>query len=128
MQAEEKGQGAMNRHAPDRKTTKRRKEYLEAKWKCLVPGCLHRAVCIHEIARGAHRKEAFKEPAAWLALCMGHHWEMDDYHLWPIVRQLALKKVSDSINYDRLKVNALRSRAPEAITEEEVDAQVKTLQ
>ena len=75
----------------------------------------------HEIARGPARQAALKAPAAWLRLCNMCHDEMDSLRLWPIARQLAIKKLQDPEHYDRIKVNELRGRQPDAITEEEVD-------
>ena len=87
----------------------------------------HRNLETHEIANGPARQRALDEPATWLRLCgrchRGPHGVHHKGH-WPIVRQLALKKVCDSRNYDRVLVNRLRGRADDAITEEEVDDQV----
>ena len=77
---------------------------------------------VHEIASGPARHKAIKEPCAWLLLCRPCHNEMHDRTIWSITRQLALKKKMDPDNYDRIRVNELRGRHPEAITEEEVDA------
>jgi hypothetical protein len=76
----------------------------------------------HEIARGAYRARAIKEPAAWLRVCEGTsggcHTRLGGC---PVVIQLALKKKTDPEHYDRERVNQLRNRAPSAITEAEVD-------
>jgi len=76
----------------------------------------------HEIPRGVHRQRALKHPAAWLQLCQGLnggcHEEMSGM---PIAVQLALKKRADPEHYDREAVNRLRRRAPDAVTEAEVD-------
>ena len=77
----------------------------------------------HEIASGAARQKALTEPATWLRLCYAHHrgrYGVHDLSVWPIARQLALKKLCDPEHYDRVKVNLLRDRQPEAITEDEV--------
>lgn len=87
------------------------------------PRCLE----VHEIARGPARKKAVKSPAAWLLLCRQHHEQMGSLVVWPIVRQLALKRLRDPERYDRVAVNLLRGRAPEAITEAEVEAELKSL-
>lgn len=79
----------------------------------------------HEIARGPARRKAVDCPAAWLVLCRQHHEEMGDYSVWPVVAQLALKRLRDPEHYDRQAVNLLRGRAPEAITDAEVDAAEK---
>jgi len=85
---------------------------------------------VHEIAGGPGRKAAMKDPAAWLYLCRTCHRGfagVHDYEIWPIARQLALKKKRDPEHYDRVKVNQLRGRADEAITEAEVDAYLDTV-
>jgi len=86
---------------------------------------------VHEIACGPARAKALEEPATWLRLCWRCHLDDDGVHnyaVWPIVRQLALKKVHDPEHYDRVKVNELRGRAAEAITEAEVMEEVWKLQ
>ncbi len=85
---------------------------------------------VHEIARGPARKAALKESAAWLFLCPDcHRGEkgFDDYSVWPIARQLALKRKCDPRNYDRVTVNRLRGRYPDAVTEEDVDKYADTV-
>ncbi len=78
----------------------------------------------HEIARGPHRAKALKEPCCWLRVCPDCHEEMAGC---PVVVQLALKKMHDSEHYDRQRVNTIRRRAKEAITETEVDVVVDLL-
>jgi len=46
----------------------------------------------------------------------------------PIVRQLALKKINDPENYDRVQVNRIRRRDDEAVSEGEVLLEVYELQ
>ena len=79
---------------------------------------------IHEIACGPARKKALKEPSTWLRLCAECHRGKNGVHnyaVWPIARQLFLKKCHDPEHYDRVAANRLRGRADNAITEEEVD-------
>ena len=80
----------------------------------------------HEIARGPFKQAAMLEPAAWIQVCQYHHSQMGPPE-WPIVKQLALKKLKNPEHYDRRKVNLLRGRQPEAITEAEVDAELLKL-
>jgi len=75
---------------------------------------------VHEIARGPARQKALEEPAAWLAVCRECHEQLGDYSVWPVVRQLALKRLRDPNRYNRRKINELRHRAAEAISEAEV--------
>lgn len=82
---------------------------------------------IHEIARGSHRAEALHHRACWLRLCRACHEAIGDASAWPVAAQLALKKVHDPQWYDRELVNRVRGRAPESITEEEVDVWVEKL-
>jgi hypothetical protein len=74
----------------------------------------------HEIARGAAREAALSRREAWLALCRNCHDSMDDYSVWPVERQLALKLLSDPAWFNIQVVNELRGRAPDAITLAEV--------
>jgi hypothetical protein len=86
----------------------------------------------HEIASGPARQAALKEPAAWLRLCDGFingcHAAIHGKSEWPIARQLALKWCCDPDNYDRVAVNLLRGRQPEAITEAEVDQYIQQME
>lgn len=86
----------------------------------------------HEIANGPARQAALKEPATWLRLCGAFanncHEALHDKGEWPVDRQLALKLRCDPDNYDRVAVNLLRGREPEAITEAEVDACVQRME
>lgn len=107
--------------AEKRRVAHERAEWLMEHNKCMV--CRKAdAVDVHEIARGANRQEAWRSPCCWISACRKCHNEMDDYGVWPIARQLALKKMRDSENYDRVAVNRIRSRDDEAISEVEVDS------
>jgi len=84
----------------------------------------------HHIARGPARQAGLDVLANLLRLCDMCHDEMDGLRLWPIKRQLAIKKLKDPEHYDRIAVLKLRvgektwaiRPTPDAITEEEVDA------
>ncbi len=106
-----------------------REQWEYEHWFCFACRAFHvespYALHTHEIPRGVFRQKAFKVPAAWLRLCLTHHDEVDDLSVWPIARQLALKYLMDRGYYDRVKVNLLRGRQPEAITEEEVMVYVR---
>ena len=75
---------------------------------------------VHEMARGCHRSVAVRERCCWLLLCRPCHEEMDDYSIWPLTRQLALKLISDPIYFSPERFNEIRGRAPGAITLSEV--------
>jgi len=102
-----------------------REEYAYEYPKCEVFCCSSDGVDIHEIARGQFRRKALSEPAAWLHLCRSCHDQMGWFN---VTKQLALKKMSGS-GYDRRAVNLIRNpKTPDAITEAEVDAEVKWFQ
>ncbi len=86
----------------------------------------------HEITNGPARQAALEEPATWLRLCNGFinncHAALHDKGEWPIARQLALKLTCDPELYDRVEVNRLRARQPEAITEDEVARWVQRIE
>jgi hypothetical protein len=86
---------------------------------CDVPWCDQPVHVLHEIARGPSRAAALDRPAAILRLCNACHEEVHAVPV-PVACQLAIKKLSDPETYDRLEVNRLRHRAPESITEPEV--------
>lgn len=78
----------------------------------------------HHIASGIYRKKSKDVPAALMVVCQACHLGNNGLHdrdVWPIARQLALKKLRDPKHYDRVTVNRLRGRVDEAITEAEVD-------
>ncbi len=111
-----------------KKAAKRSREAkpIRDEYRHMYPYC-QRADCdrvgtdIHEIARGPARQQAISERACLLHLCREHHDELGDYSQWPIARQLALKKWADRPGYDRQRVNEIRGRDPEAISELEVN-------
>ena len=79
--------------------------------------CQERSDDVHEIARGCHRDGALGERCALLSTCRGCHRELQD---WPLPEQYALKALRDGENYDRVRLNELRGRGPDAINEVEV--------
>ena len=83
--------------------------------------CGKRADDVHEIARGPARGNAYADRSTWLRLCRLCHDDVGDYSKYPIARQLWLKRTNDPEYYDRERVNMLRGRQPDAITESEVD-------
>lgn len=84
--------------------------------------CGRFALHAHHIPRGVHREKALYELSAILRLCnVCHNGRFDGM---PVVRQLAYKKLRDPKHYDRVEVNLLRDRQPDAITEAEVDEAV----
>lgn len=76
----------------------------------------------HEIARGVHRREALTRRCCWVRLC--HQCHMQHIHgtgFWSRLDvQYALKLVKDGENYNRVELNGVRGRAPDAIDECEV--------
>ena len=104
-----------------------REEWSQCHTYCMVCGSFSHSWPLetHEIARGPHRAQALREPAAWIRTC--HACHMDTLDGMPVVQQLAIKKKHDPESYDRVTVNRLRRRADEAITEEEVDECLRSL-
>ena len=73
---------------------------------------------IHHICRGPHRKASREAECSLIRTCRNCHDVMLD--AMPIARQIALVALYNPTAYDRIKVNTLRHRAPEAVTEQEV--------
>lgn len=99
--------------------------WVSAYKRCWICGDRPWTLDCHEISRGPARSAALREPAAWFATCRKCH--MGPLDSMPVVRQLAYKKIHDPKHYDRVKVNRLRGRADNAITEDEVDQQVQEI-
>lgn len=92
-------------------------------WACGRPSYAYPPHEEHHITSGVHRKAGKEVLANLVRVCRDCHTGNESMHTgaWPIARQLALKKIHDPDTYDRVEVNLLRSRQPEAITEDEVD-------
>lgn len=97
---------------------------FSACWLCGRRTTFGRQLETHEIARGIHRSKAVCTPATWMRVCRQCH---DTLGSMSIAAQLALKKINDPEWYDRIVVNRIRGRADEAITENEVDEEVRRL-
>lgn len=82
---------------------------------------------VHEIARGPARHISVLDRAAWVMLCRRCHNDLGGLTAWPVERQYALKALWDPEWYDRPKLNTMRCRAAEAITEGDVWRQVREL-
>jgi hypothetical protein len=115
-----------------------RKKFRKGVWLCQCCGkrCDNdkdgqRLEC-HEMASGGSRTAALEHPECLLMLCgvdvyrglLGCHKVVQD---WPLAKQLALKKWSDPLRYDRLLVLRVKRVAPTFVTEAEVDALVEEL-
>jgi hypothetical protein len=80
---------------------------------------LRRGLDVHHITRGVHRAKGHDDPAALMLVCAEcHHGVVDSMS---VPSQLALKRHYDPQWYDRVRVNVLRRRQPNAITEAEVE-------
>lgn len=93
------------------------------RWKigeCMLCGARSLHHDIHEISRGAGRGKAVKDRRCWLLLCRRCHELCGDYAVWPLAKQYALKAIADPDWYDRVAVNEMRGRMPEAMPEVEV--------
>ena len=107
-----------------------RKEWGDGFVRCFLCGALARNVWpprleTHEIARGPAKEKSMSEPATWLRCC--HRCHEDRLAAMPIPTQLALKRMNDPPHYDRIRVNVLRGRQPEAVGECEVLEEVARL-
>lgn len=76
---------------------------------------------VHEMAKGSHREAALTRRYTWAVAC-GHCncGELNDYKLWPLERQLAMKWIYDRPHFWLVAFNVLRDRNSEAITFSEV--------
>ena len=114
-----------------------RQAFLDGQGYCWLCGKRYRdRLVIHELIRGTGiRPKAVQEPATWVCVCWRCHngspeaihnafdaWEAEENV--GVARQLALKQLRDPDRYDRVKVNRLSGWADEAITDNEVDAQL----
>ena len=79
----------------------------------------------HEIARGNHKQRAMLVPATWISTCRDCH--RDHLDGMSIAKQLAYKAIHDPEWYDRQAVNVCRCQQPEAVTEFEVQAEIKRI-
>lgn len=115
-----------------------REEWSRDHCRCFVCGLESRSgenLETHEIADGFARGKALLEPATWLRLCGRfandcHQGQHGLHHkgIWPLSRQLALKKLRDPEHYNRLAVLRLKRLPDTAVTEDEVDAEAKRLE
>lgn len=103
-----------------------RDEYKAQFPMCQVPNCGLKAQELHEVVRRSTTKQSLAEPGTWLHLDRDHHRAMGDYYLWSIVRQMALLSIVNPY-FDRRRVNELRGRDPEAVTQDELDEALESL-
>lgn len=80
---------------------------------------------IHHIARGPHRANGHSEECNLIRTCGPCHSEKLDG--MPIARQLCYVKTYNPAAYDRQRVNTLRRREPDAVTEADVDAELSAI-
>ena len=99
-----------------------RKEWARKQSRCWICG----RTCnleTHEIANGAARQKALKEPCTWMRACCRCHRGDHGLHSashWPLARQLALKLLRDHAHFDRSKVLKLKGFADTAVTRGEI--------
>lgn len=76
---------------------------------------------VHELANGPGRDKALSERCAWLAVCNDCNFhKLTDKTRYPVEVQYFFKALQDAGYYDRRRVNELRGRDPESITEADV--------
>ena len=80
---------------------------------------------IHHAVRGANRAKAKYEECVLIRTCPMCH--ADKFDGMEPAKQLAIIIIHNPAAYDRLKFNELRGRAPESISEAEVQAWVDQL-
>jgi hypothetical protein len=78
-------------------------------------------LCCHEIAKGADREAALPKRFCWAVACNAcNEGPLNDYSVWPLVRQLAVKWREDWKWFYLVAFNLLRRRSSMAITFTEV--------
>lgn len=83
---------------------------------------------VHEMASGsAGRPQGVVAREAWLTVCFKCHRAIHETNLWPMAKQLAVKKLRDPEHYNRRLVNQMRGHAPDAITARQVRTAGKDL-
>lgn len=103
-----------------REVSQDRLDFVAEFGRCCVCGSIE-DLHVHEIASGPAREAALSERCAWLPACDYCNGEvLTDHSKWSIEKQLARKALIDPEHYDRRRVNELRGRAPEAISEIDV--------
>ena len=102
-----------SRSKQDRLDETKRSTYRELFPFCQACGDV--ACDVHEIARGGRRVKAQGVRCCLLHLCRPCHELMGDYSVWPVERQLRLKKAADPEGYDLEKFCEIYGRH---ITEE----------
>ena len=93
-------------------------------WLCQSPGDW-RGLQVHHVARGCHRGKAREELCCLIRTCAGCHENLLDS--MPVSRQLALVLIHNPLGYSRVRVNELRGRAPDSISEQDVAVEVARL-
>ncbi len=73
---------------------------------------------IHEISRGGSREKSLGERCALLRLCRHCHERI--HKDWTVEQQYALKALRDPDGFDRVRLNLLRNRWEDAISESDV--------
>lgn len=83
-------------------------------------------LCCHEISNGPNRWKSLGKRYCLLVLCWHCNQEVCNKKLWPEARQLSILKWRRPEDYSLVCYNAVvNERAPNRITEEDVDAYLK---
>ena len=99
-----------------RKCTPERRAFLEQFPWCWACGAAQQ-MSVHEMARGGSREVALDKRITWFAACgYCNCGELNDEKIWPIERQLAVKKLLDPDYFDLTQFNTLRRVDPYAVT------------
>ena len=113
----------LSKVATVRKANRERAEFVREFSRCFncnVGPNVWPPLSCHEIASGPARGKAIQYRAAWLCLCGACHDRLHREN-WTVAAQLLLKLRNDPTFYDRDLVNRLRGRAPDAVSESEVE-------
>ena len=94
-------------------------------WSCGRKGSWPVSLQIHHFVRGCNRHA--NEMATLGAACEKCHREEHNGHSLGLLRWMALKVLYDAEYADRVKVNTLRGRAPDAISEAELAVEVSSI-
>ena len=125
--------GKLRHTSKKRAKLNREAKPLRDEWReraCAYLGCIAKADDVNEITRGPSRERALDKPYAVLAVCRKHH---DEIQNWPLAKLLALKRLADPTEYNRVECLRLRvfggeiDRMDNAVTEDEVTAAVAEL-
>jgi len=87
-------------------------------WRCGTRGTWPESLVIHHFVRGVFRHA--NDLATTVILCQECHEAEHNGDALGLLGMLSIKRSADACHYDRQRVNLLRGRAVNAITEEDI--------